>query len=144
MRWGWKGCEGLATQSAQSSLQSFPPFRVFKTPGLRSPASKEQVYNISINGSPLTHSKEISLSVPIGGGAVSGALESQATVFCPVKPLISLSCLPMPASETPKRPSEGGFPQRVPAHPGSRPICPSLPFAVLMQHPVCGVRSEGH
>ncbi|XP_034358694.1 borealin [Arvicanthis niloticus] len=43
--------------------------RVFKTPGLRTPAAKEQVYNISINGSPLADSKEISLSVPIGGGA---------------------------------------------------------------------------
>ncbi|XP_021055943.1 borealin isoform X1 [Mus pahari] len=43
--------------------------RVFKTPGLRTPAAKEQVYNISVNGSPLADSKEISLSVPIGGGA---------------------------------------------------------------------------
>ncbi|XP_052033271.1 borealin [Apodemus sylvaticus] len=51
--------------------------QVFKTPGLRSPASKEQVYNISINGSPLTHSKEISLSVPIGGGASLRLLASE-------------------------------------------------------------------
>lgn len=42
---------------------------VFKTPGLRTPAAKEQVYNISMNGSPLAGSKEISLCVPIGGGA---------------------------------------------------------------------------
>ncbi|XP_041508425.1 borealin [Microtus oregoni] len=43
--------------------------RVFKTPGLRTPAAREQIYNISINGSPLADSKEISLTVPMGGGA---------------------------------------------------------------------------
>ncbi|OBS81652.1 hypothetical protein A6R68_20113, partial [Neotoma lepida] len=42
---------------------------VFKTPGLRTPAAREQIYNISINGSPLADSKEISLTVPVGGGA---------------------------------------------------------------------------
>ncbi|GAB1288898.1 Borealin [Apodemus speciosus] len=51
--------------------------QVFKTPGLRPPASKEQVYNISVNGSPLAHSKEISLSVPIGGGASLRLLASE-------------------------------------------------------------------
>jgi borealin len=43
--------------------------RVFKTPGLRTPAAREQIYNISVNGSPLADSKEISLTVPVGGGA---------------------------------------------------------------------------
>lgn len=43
--------------------------RVFKTPGLRTPAAREQIYNISINGSPLADSKDISLTVPVGGGA---------------------------------------------------------------------------
>ncbi|KAL1776981.1 borealin [Sigmodon hispidus] len=43
--------------------------RVFKTPGLRTPAAREQIYNISMNGSPLADSKEISLTVPVGGGA---------------------------------------------------------------------------
>ncbi|XP_051027333.1 borealin [Acomys russatus] len=43
--------------------------RVFKTPGLRTPAAREQVYNVSINGSPLADSSEISLTVPVGGGA---------------------------------------------------------------------------
>ncbi|KAM5247820.1 borealin [Ctenodactylus gundi] len=43
--------------------------RVFKTPGLRTPAAREQIYSISVNGSPLADSKEISLSVPVGGGA---------------------------------------------------------------------------
>ncbi|XP_021482677.1 borealin [Meriones unguiculatus] len=42
---------------------------VFKTPGLRTPAAREQVYNVSVNGSPLADSKEISLTVPVGGGA---------------------------------------------------------------------------
>ncbi|XP_036035755.1 borealin [Onychomys torridus] len=43
--------------------------RVFKTPGLRTPAAREQIYNISVNGSPLADSREISLTVPVGGGA---------------------------------------------------------------------------
>ncbi|CAO2588953.1 Cdca8, partial [Lemmus lemmus] len=43
--------------------------RVFKTPGLRTPAAREQIYSISINGSPLADSREISLTVPVGGGA---------------------------------------------------------------------------
>ncbi|XP_003471331.2 borealin [Cavia porcellus] len=50
--------------------------RVFKTPGLRTPAAREQIYNISVNGSPLADSKEISLSVPVGGGASMRLLAS--------------------------------------------------------------------
>ncbi|KAM6173351.1 borealin [Erethizon dorsatum] len=50
--------------------------RVFKTPGLRTPAAREQIYNISINGSPLADSKEISLTVPVGGGASMRLLAS--------------------------------------------------------------------
>ncbi|XP_006158645.1 borealin [Tupaia chinensis] len=42
--------------------------RVFKTPGLRTPAAREQIYNISVNGSPLADSKDIFLTVPVGGG----------------------------------------------------------------------------
>uniref|UniRef100_H2N7X9 Borealin n=1 Tax=Pongo abelii TaxID=9601 RepID=H2N7X9_PONAB len=42
--------------------------RVFKTPGLRTPAAGERIYNISGNGSPLADSKEIFLTVPVGGG----------------------------------------------------------------------------
>ncbi|XP_019512745.1 PREDICTED: borealin [Hipposideros armiger] len=42
--------------------------RVFKTPGLRTPAARERIYNISVNGSPLADSKEIFLTVPVGGG----------------------------------------------------------------------------
>ncbi|XP_006867612.1 PREDICTED: borealin [Chrysochloris asiatica] len=42
--------------------------RVFKTPGLRIPAARERIYNISKNGSPLADSKEIFLTVPVGGG----------------------------------------------------------------------------
>ncbi|XP_037673523.1 borealin [Choloepus didactylus] len=42
--------------------------RVFKTPGLRTPAARERIYNISMNGSPLANSKEIFLTVPVGGG----------------------------------------------------------------------------
>lgn len=50
--------------------------RVFKTPGLRTPAAREQIYNISVNGSPLADSKEISLTVPVGGGASMRLLAS--------------------------------------------------------------------
>lgn len=42
--------------------------RIFKTPGLRTPAARERIYNISVNGSPLADSKEIFLTVPVGGG----------------------------------------------------------------------------
>ncbi|XP_027476994.2 borealin [Zalophus californianus] len=42
--------------------------RVFKTPGLRTPAARERIYNISVNGSPLADSREIFLTVPVGGG----------------------------------------------------------------------------
>ncbi|EPQ09218.1 Borealin [Myotis brandtii] len=41
---------------------------VFKTPGLRTPAARERIYNVSVNGSPLADSKEIFLTVPVGGG----------------------------------------------------------------------------
>ncbi|XP_016074074.1 PREDICTED: borealin isoform X1 [Miniopterus natalensis] len=42
--------------------------RVFKTPGLRTPAARERIYNVSVNGSPLADSKEVFLTVPVGGG----------------------------------------------------------------------------
>lgn len=58
----------------------FPLFRVFKTPGLRTPAARERIYNISVNGSPLADSKEVFLTVPVGGGEVSVSEGSQASV----------------------------------------------------------------
>lgn len=66
----------------------FPLCRVFKTPGLRTPAARERIYNISMNGSPLADSKEIFLTVPVGGGEVSVSEGCQATTllaqpFCP-------------------------------------------------------------
>ncbi|XP_047582404.1 borealin [Lutra lutra] len=42
--------------------------RVFKTPGLRTPAARERIYNVSVNGSPLADSREVFLTVPVGGG----------------------------------------------------------------------------
>ncbi|KAM7083350.1 borealin isoform X2 [Ciconia boyciana] len=42
--------------------------RIFKTPGLRTPAVNERVYTISANGSPLADSNDIFISVPVGGG----------------------------------------------------------------------------
>ena len=48
-----------------------PLYRIFKTPGLRTPAARERIYNVSVNGSPLADSKEIFLTVPVGGGEVS-------------------------------------------------------------------------
>ncbi|XP_010085454.1 PREDICTED: borealin, partial [Pterocles gutturalis] len=42
--------------------------RVFKTPGLRTPAVNERVYTISANGSPLADGNDIFITVPVGGG----------------------------------------------------------------------------
>ncbi|KFQ68666.1 Borealin, partial [Phaethon lepturus] len=42
--------------------------RIFKTPGLRTPAVNERVYTISANGSPLAASNDIFITVPVGGG----------------------------------------------------------------------------
>ncbi|KAM6043955.1 borealin [Theristicus caerulescens] len=42
--------------------------RIFKTPGLRTPAINERVYTISANGSPLADSNDIFITVPVGGG----------------------------------------------------------------------------
>lgn len=41
--------------------------RVFMIPGLHTPATREWIYNISGNGIPLAHSKEIFLTVPVDG-----------------------------------------------------------------------------
>lgn len=46
-------------------------FRVFKTPGLRTPALNERVYTISANGSPLADTGDAVLTLPLGGGEVS-------------------------------------------------------------------------
>ncbi|KGL83843.1 Borealin, partial [Tinamus guttatus] len=43
-------------------------FRVFKTPGLRTPALHEHVYTISANGSPLADSNDVFITVPVGDG----------------------------------------------------------------------------
>ncbi|KAJ7411960.1 Borealin [Pitangus sulphuratus] len=42
--------------------------RVFKTPGLRTPALNERVYTISANGSPLADTGDAFLTLPLGGG----------------------------------------------------------------------------
>ncbi|XP_072466106.1 borealin [Notamacropus eugenii] len=42
--------------------------RIFKTPGLRTPAARERIYSISVNGSPLADSNEVFLTVPMGDG----------------------------------------------------------------------------
>ncbi|NXK91543.1 BORE1 protein, partial [Formicarius rufipectus] len=42
--------------------------RVFKTPGLRTPALNERVYTISANGSPLADTNDAFLTLPLGGG----------------------------------------------------------------------------
>uniref|UniRef100_A0A8C6XXF2 Borealin n=1 Tax=Naja naja TaxID=35670 RepID=A0A8C6XXF2_NAJNA len=49
-----------------------PPPSVFRTPGLRAPAAHEQVFSISVNGSPLADSSEVFLTVPLGRGEVRG------------------------------------------------------------------------
>ncbi|NXM29013.1 BORE1 protein, partial [Oxyruncus cristatus] len=42
--------------------------RVFKTPGLRTPALNERIYTISANGSPLADTGDAFLTLPLGGG----------------------------------------------------------------------------
>ncbi|NWV43841.1 BORE1 protein, partial [Grantiella picta] len=42
--------------------------RVFKTPGLRTPALNERVYTVSANGSPLADTGDAVLTLPLGGG----------------------------------------------------------------------------
>ncbi|NXI47954.1 BORE1 protein, partial [Galbula dea] len=42
--------------------------RVFKTPGLRTPALHERVYTVSANGSPLASGSDVFITVPVGGG----------------------------------------------------------------------------
>ncbi|NXL83742.1 BORE1 protein, partial [Alectura lathami] len=42
--------------------------RIFKTPGLRTPAVNERVYTISANGSPLADGNDVFITVPVGGG----------------------------------------------------------------------------
>ncbi|KFZ60490.1 Borealin, partial [Podiceps cristatus] len=42
--------------------------RIFKTPGLRTPAVNERFYTISANGSPLADSNDVFITVPVGGG----------------------------------------------------------------------------
>ncbi|NWU39082.1 BORE1 protein, partial [Hylia prasina] len=42
--------------------------RVFKTPGLRTPALHERVYSVSANGSPLAEPGDAVLTLPLGGG----------------------------------------------------------------------------
>ncbi|NWX53083.1 BORE1 protein, partial [Steatornis caripensis] len=42
--------------------------RIFKTPGLRTPAVNERIYTISANGSPLADGNDVFITVPVGGG----------------------------------------------------------------------------
>ncbi|XP_006134312.1 borealin [Pelodiscus sinensis] len=42
--------------------------RLFKTPGLRTPAAREHVYIVSANGSPLANSNDVIITVPVGDG----------------------------------------------------------------------------
>ena len=73
-----------------------PLYRIFKTPGLLTPAARERIYNVSVNGSPLADSREVFLTVPVGGGEVSVLVGlGQATVCCSLT--VSFSC-PSPIS----------------------------------------------
>lgn len=66
-------CQAILTEIS-------PLHRVFKTPGLRTPAARERIYNISVNGSPLADSREIFLTVPVGSGEVSVSQGGQAGI----------------------------------------------------------------
>ncbi|KAH1175026.1 borealin [Mauremys mutica] len=53
--------------------------RLFKTPGLRTPAAREQVYIVSANGSPLANSNDVIITVPVGGGESMRLAASELT-----------------------------------------------------------------
>ncbi|KAM6235679.1 borealin [Spheniscus humboldti] len=58
----------LCAQGGTSMVTPRFDSRIFKTPGLRTPAVNERVYTISANGSPLADSNDIFITVPVGGG----------------------------------------------------------------------------
>nr|XP_009938622.1 PREDICTED: borealin [Opisthocomus hoazin] len=58
----------MSAQGGTSVITHKFDSRVFKTPGLRTPAINERVYTISANGSPLADSNDIFITVPVGGG----------------------------------------------------------------------------
>ncbi|XP_053942421.1 borealin [Cuculus canorus] len=60
--------ETLCAQGGTSMVTPRFDSRIFKTPGLRTPAINERVYTISANGSPLANSNDIFITVPVGGG----------------------------------------------------------------------------
>ncbi|KFP87224.1 Borealin, partial [Acanthisitta chloris] len=56
-------CARRGTSVTMSKFDS----RVFRTPGLRTPALNERVFTISANGSPLADGEAV-LTLPLGGG----------------------------------------------------------------------------
>ncbi|KAM6296037.1 borealin [Aegotheles albertisi] len=58
----------LCAQGGTSIVTPKFDSRIFKTPGLRTPAVNERVYTISANGSPLANSNDILITIPVGGG----------------------------------------------------------------------------
>ncbi|EOA95186.1 Borealin, partial [Anas platyrhynchos] len=58
----------LCVQGGTSIVTPRFDSRIFKTPGLRTPAVNERVYTISANGSPLADGNDIFITVPVGGG----------------------------------------------------------------------------
>ncbi|XP_043388211.1 borealin isoform X1 [Chelonia mydas] len=59
---------GARTWGRTSTVTPKFDSRVFKTPGLRTPAAHEHVYIVSANGSPLANSNDVIITVPVGGG----------------------------------------------------------------------------
>lgn len=101
------GCGRTRSAWCHSARQAifteiFPLYRVFKTPGLRTPAARERIYNVSVNGSPLADSKEIFLTVPVGGGEVSVPEGDLAMACCLLS--ISFSCPSLTSLPKPKVP----------------------------------------
>ncbi|XP_010141534.1 PREDICTED: borealin, partial [Buceros rhinoceros silvestris] len=58
----------LCARGGTSTVTQRFDSRIFKTPGLRTPAVNERVYTISANGSPLADSSDVFITVPVGGG----------------------------------------------------------------------------
>ncbi|KFQ27411.1 Borealin, partial [Mesitornis unicolor] len=58
----------LCAQAGTSMVTPRFDARIFKTPGLRTPAVHERVYTVSANGSPLANGNDVFISIPVGGG----------------------------------------------------------------------------
>ncbi|XP_019368090.1 PREDICTED: borealin [Gavialis gangeticus] len=67
------------TQGGTSVVLSRFDSRIFKTPGLRTPAVNEPVFIVSKNGSPLANTNDVIITVPLKGGEALRFTASELT-----------------------------------------------------------------